>query len=381
MVGSSTPAEQNTIVDVTCPIFLETMQKMVGGGISAAKSQYCPASKVNSSSATNLFETLVFRDDGSVTIPSDYMQYYPNGLQHCNTGGLHLIPPNLIPWAIELFRFIVNSYRKGNIVENRREYIAVSLNKLRKDDTIFKAFKQVIQGTNTSIDDRLLSKVHSRIAEYAFRAFTKQKNNAEFNQIKAVASDKSNLNFRTVVQTGGHDAKGGTGVNKKQAASKNAVAKDLGMKPAQKRAPKKQEEDVRKSYQEPYSKAIEILGRDDDTDPVKAKLSKDQCAAILTIGFDIFTRVSNKKVGDLRDEAKKAIDGDYTDKTRPNFFSRMDQEKKKRKDGGGKDGDLKEDGKKGGKKKAKGGGRKPKDGKSNTGGGKKGGERVKERGK
>ena len=46
------------------------------------------------------------------------------------------------------------------------------------------------------------------MAEYAFRSYTKQQNNNEFNKIKALASDKTNLAFRAAVQTGGMDVKG-----------------------------------------------------------------------------------------------------------------------------------------------------------------------------
>ena len=51
-----------------------------------------------------------------------------------------------------------------------------------------------------------LENIRLRIAEYTFYAYTKQTNNSEFNKIKELAGDKTNLAFRTVVQTGGKDS-------------------------------------------------------------------------------------------------------------------------------------------------------------------------------
>ncbi len=92
-------------------------------------------------------------------------------------------------------------------MEHRRDYIAVSLDNLQKNEAIFNQFQQVVSGMNIKIDKGLLSKIHMRMAKYAFRAYTKQKNNAEFNKVKELASDATNLSFRTVIHTRGRTAR------------------------------------------------------------------------------------------------------------------------------------------------------------------------------
>jgi hypothetical protein len=77
-------------------------------------------------------------------MPVGYEKYNPEGLQFSNMGGLYLIPPDFIPWSVELMRFIVDSYKKENIVENRSEYIAINLDNLRKNTPIFASFKQIV---------------------------------------------------------------------------------------------------------------------------------------------------------------------------------------------------------------------------------------------
>ena len=227
-------------VDVTDELFLETMQKMVGGGIRAAKFQFC-AKKSNDSPLNKLFQELVFKDDGSSTISTDYDKYNPVGLQHCNTGGLHLIPEPLIPWSIELMRFIIDSYADEKIIVNRGEYIAVSLLNLRKDNSIYTLFSKIIEQMSISIDVKMLEKVHLRVAEFTFRAYTKRKNNDTFNGIKELASDKSNLAFRTIVQTGGRDVKDESD-SKPSKPNNHKVMKELGLQKAQTKTVKSKEE-------------------------------------------------------------------------------------------------------------------------------------------
>jgi len=185
----------SALVDVNDTTFIITMQDMVGGGLKAAKSDYCPTG-TDADDAFNLFQAVVFKHDVSTgSVDPDYDKYNPPQLQHSNTGGKHLVSLKFIPWSIELMRFIIDSYRKENIVANRREYIAMNLTKLRKDETILLQFKQIVTSLNISIDDKLLSSIHLRIAEYAFRAYTKQRNNDEFNKVKALASESQILLF------------------------------------------------------------------------------------------------------------------------------------------------------------------------------------------
>ena len=81
-----------------------------------------------------------------------------------------------------------------------------------------------------SIDDGQLKNIHLRIAEYAFRAYTKQRNNDEFNKVKALASDKTNLAFGTIVQTGGKDGTEDLESVKEKTVSNSQVMSELGLK-------------------------------------------------------------------------------------------------------------------------------------------------------
>ena len=153
MIQSSNPSlvTKSPKVDVTDERFLETMQKMVGGGIRAAKIQFC-TKKCEDITFKNLFHALVFKDDGSSQIAPEYEAFNPDGIKYCNTGGLHLIPQSSIPWSIELLCFIIDSYADDRIMINRGEYIAVSLLNLCKDKTIFASFKKIIEQMGISID-------------------------------------------------------------------------------------------------------------------------------------------------------------------------------------------------------------------------------------
>ena len=84
-----------------------------------------------------------------------------------------MVGKQFVPWSVELMRFIVESYKKENIIANRRDYIAVNLEKLRKDRSNITSFRKIVVCCNLSIDDSQLEKIHLRIAEHAFRAYTK----------------------------------------------------------------------------------------------------------------------------------------------------------------------------------------------------------------
>ena len=92
-----------------------------------------------------------------------------------------------------------------------------------------------------SIDVKMLEKVHLRVAEFTFRAYTKRKNNDTFNGIKELASDKSNLAFRTIVQTGGRDVKDESD-SKPSKPNNHKVMKELGLQKAQTKTIKSKEE-------------------------------------------------------------------------------------------------------------------------------------------
>ena len=182
------------------PVFLENVQGIIGGGINASRITHCPA-KVTSGLNLDVFNLLIFKDDGVTIYSPEYLPFYPEGLQHRNKGGLHLVPPNFMPWAIDLMKFIDECYTDEKIILNRCEFIAISLDRLRKDDAHYNAFSRKVR-ESVGIADPLLRKIHLRIAEFAFRTYTKEKNDETFNGVKKMASDVTNVTFRTQVQTG-----------------------------------------------------------------------------------------------------------------------------------------------------------------------------------
>ena len=74
--------------------------------------------------------------------------------------------------------------------------------------------------------------------------------------------------------------------------------------------------------QGPYNDAIDKLHRHEN-DPNKAKLTKPECAAVLTLGFDSYTSGS-KTVSTLRNEVAAIIAKDHANATvQPPFFAKM----------------------------------------------------------
>ena len=105
------------------------------------------------------------------------------------------MPPIFVQWVLDLIKFIANCYNDEKIITNRCEFIAVSLQKLRNDGDNFDAFGRVFRATSIAISDADLRKIYLKIAEFAFRSYTKEENNRRFNSVKAIATDKSNIDF------------------------------------------------------------------------------------------------------------------------------------------------------------------------------------------
>ena len=99
-------------------------------------------------------------------------------------------------------KFIISCYKDKKIVVNRGDFIVVSLQKLRNNNAMFEAFSGVFRETNIVISNPDLKKIYLRIAKYAFRAYTRAENNKQFNGVRALASGKTNIAFRTQVQSG-----------------------------------------------------------------------------------------------------------------------------------------------------------------------------------
>ena len=133
------PHKEEQPINVTGSTFIEMVQGMVGGGINASRVTHCP-SKIKSGPIHEVFQMLVFKDDGPTVHSPEYAPYYPAGLQFRNMGALHLVPPKFIPWAIELMKFIMTCYDDEKVILNRGEFIVVSMQKLRNDSAYFDTF-------------------------------------------------------------------------------------------------------------------------------------------------------------------------------------------------------------------------------------------------
>ena len=85
--------------------------------------------------------------------------------------------------------------------------------------------------------------------------------------------------------------------NKQCKPNHHKVMKELGLQKAQTKTIKSKEE-VSTSYHGPFNEAMKRM-LENDNDVEKAKLGKEQCAAMLTLGFNKFTRFGSKKLADL----------------------------------------------------------------------------------
>ena len=101
------------------------------------------------------------------------------------------------------------------------------------------------------------------------------------------------------------------------------VMKELGLQKAQTKTVKSKVE-VSTSYHGPFNEAMKRM-LENDNDVEKAKLGKEQCAAVLTLGFNKFTRFGSKKLVDLRDDVKGEIAKYYEGKVVPYFWLRQQQ--------------------------------------------------------
>ena len=110
------------------------------------------------------------------------------------------------------------------------------------------------------------------MAEYTFCAYTKHRNNCEFNKTKELASDKTNLAFCTVVQTGGKDVTEYLCLKETKLMNNAQLSTELGFKIKTTRK-RKAKEEIIGGYEKPYKEALDKLLYFANY-PVLAKLSK-----------------------------------------------------------------------------------------------------------
>ena len=72
--------------------------------------------------------------------------------------------------------------------------------------------------------------------------------------------------------------------------------------------------DKLEEYKEHYKNALVKLMKTDPYDPIEAKLTVTQCAAVLSLGFGKYTPSSGKKRAAIRADVKEEIDKNESDK-------------------------------------------------------------------
>jgi hypothetical protein len=150
------------------------------------------------------------------------------------------------------------------------------------------------------------------------------KNDKTFNGIKKMASDVSNIAFRTQLQAGCMVSKEESGTEKK-AANFDHIRRDLGMKPDQQRQ-RKSDDELRQEYRDAYEKAKKCLFQN-DLNSDRAGLTKNECAAVLTLGFGQVTRVSSNSLPELRKSLNIQLEMKPSAEKMPIFWNEIDKMK------------------------------------------------------
>ena len=167
-----------------------------------------------------VLQKLYFKHDVTKEVESEYKEFYPDEIKFRNQGGLYLIAKDFFSWAMDLLEFITNGYSQQQFMKNSNDYIAMNLERLRNDESILNQFRQTLAALGVAVDVNIVEAIHLRIAEYVFRAYSKKRNNEEFNPFRQLKSDASNLSFRTQIQT---RTKGESSNSKMPAAPKAKV--------------------------------------------------------------------------------------------------------------------------------------------------------------
>ena len=109
---------------------------------------------------------------------------------------------------------------------------AMSLSKLRKNETIFAYFKQIVQSLNiTPVDNKLRENIHMCVLLITNSELTPGKRTMPCSTKSKPRHVPKNLAFRTIIQTGGHEV-----LEKKQRFQ------TLGMKQTKARAKRKSQD-------------------------------------------------------------------------------------------------------------------------------------------
>ena len=119
-----------------------------------------------------------------------------------------------------------------------------------------------------------------------------------------MASDKTNIAFRTQIQSGCIGIKDELAKEKKT-SDFDHIRQELGMKPEQQQK-QKSDDDIKEEYLVPYRLAVKSLF-ENQLNASQARLLKKDCAAILTHGFCELTCHGSKGLEELRDMVTRKI--------------------------------------------------------------------------
>ena len=132
-----------------------------------------------------------------------------------------------------------------------------------------------------------------------------------------MVSDKKNLVYCTIIQTGSKEEKDVSN-SEHTKSNNNQDIKYLGMKKAQSRTVINKD-GLTEGYCVPFINTMECLMKNNN-DVEGAKLSLEQCASVLTLGFHLFVRFGLKKTRELCAAVRRDITKDYVRKAIRHFW-------------------------------------------------------------
>lgn len=154
---------------------------------------------------------------------------------------------------------------------------------------------------------------HTKVVEFTFRAFASHINNKTFNPVCESKSDFGDMSWRTQVKTSCISTADTTSTNPLsqslatvQTDKSKALAKEMKVKVGESSGNSR--ETKIKEYREKHIPNVSKLIKEHGTQEFTTKLTKSQCAAIITIGFGKYTSdASGVKVEELGAKVRKYL--------------------------------------------------------------------------
>ena len=207
--------ENEVVVTEATPNFYKMLQNFIGAAIHNVRERFSCFSK---GPEHDLISKIGLKEDDPI-IDEDYRsKYYTQQYQVENQGKLSLVHPKLLPWCSKLLLFAIKSFSKSRMIRLRRDVIKVGKQELLKDEGLFNDFCQaanhIVNPDNLNLNRDKLQKIYVRLCEFTFHAYTKDRINNQFNQVKNKSDDTSTIPFRQLLLTKGSTS-GSNNVEKK----------------------------------------------------------------------------------------------------------------------------------------------------------------------